>query len=235
MDCQSARLLLTFATRAVEGVDPGEQALLCEHLEQCPDCAALADAERQTDAVLGAALRDVPVPEGLEARILQNLTAQRRPFPYWIPVAAALILCSLGVASYVLWNKPTELTIAGLIEHFEDSPKTMKDPDKVEDWFLKHGVEMQAPPQFKYQFFRDCEIVLFQGRKVPMLLFQDGDILVQVYVLSARHFDLRNIAKPGPQSQTILLLPDPANDPEVVYLVYSPQGHLPRDMWKALQ
>jgi hypothetical protein len=227
MDCQSARLLLAFARRPAECVDPGEQVALRQHLNQCPDCAALAHDESRTDAALGEALREVPLPAGLEQRILTRLAAERR-FPIGRTAAAAALLLAVGLAGFAFFHVRPSLQMPQIVALVEQ--KSLKDPDKVEEWFQAQGIEMQAPRQFRYDKFRDCDVVRFQGRLVPMLLFHDParEVLAQVYVLSARQFRLDDLAGAERQSHTISILPQPAENPEVVYLVvHTPPGEIP--------
>ena len=52
---------------------------LQQHLDKCPDCACLAQADRRLDETLGKVMRDVPVPAGLKQSVMKRLATQRRP------------------------------------------------------------------------------------------------------------------------------------------------------------
>ena len=57
MDCKTARLLLLFARPLPTELEASEAEALESHLADCPECGALAQAERQTDTCLGQAMR----------------------------------------------------------------------------------------------------------------------------------------------------------------------------------
>src|SRR5690242_15755148 len=108
MDCRTARLLLDYARPAPAELPGGDAAALEGHLTACPECEALARAERQADDRLGRAVRDVPVPDGLRDRLLARLGAERRR---WYPRrltwgggtlagAAAALLLAFGLWRY---------------------------------------------------------------------------------------------------------------------------------------
>ncbi len=221
MDCQTARVLLAFARRPVECLDPGEQLALRQHLDGCPDCAALAHDERRADEAVGAAVREVPVPAGLQGRILARIAAQRRPVPYWLTAAAAALLLAIGVAGYATYAAQPKLTMQAIVDEFENSPKLAKSPETVEEWFAGHGVRMHAPRQFKYEYYRSCDLVQFgdTGQLVPILRFQAREIAADVYVLSRQQFRLDDLAGAQVPSRFISIIAEPPDDPDVVYLV----------------
>ena len=71
MECHDIRLLLAFAQRPSEQLDAVEREAIAQHLHTCPDCAALAQAERHVDELLGQVMRDVSEASSL-------MTASRR-------------------------------------------------------------------------------------------------------------------------------------------------------------
>lgn len=70
MDCRTARIQLDFlpdpAQRAVEG-------RLADHLEDCPDCLATLRHRQRIDDAIRRTLLNVPIPSGLESRLLDSL------------------------------------------------------------------------------------------------------------------------------------------------------------------
>lgn len=218
MDCQSTRILLAFL-RGAERLDPAEQEAVRQHLEGCPDCAALARAERRLDAAVGAALRDVPVPAGLKDRILQKVGEQRpRPPVGWLVAAAAAVLCAAGLIGYWqahAWPAPS----------FDEFPqRAEKDPEAVERWFASQGVQTRAPRMLKYNpYFVTCNLVRFNGQLVPWLEFQNPGIQgsdpapVHVYILSASQFRLQT--QPGDATMTFLVDPEGVGGVELGYLI----------------
>src|SRR5438552_1926713 len=76
MDCNHARLLLIFSRKRSE-LEATEAEALDGHLKICPQCAGLAESERNLDEVVGSAMRDVPMPAGLQGRLLAGLDRAR--------------------------------------------------------------------------------------------------------------------------------------------------------------
>lgn len=73
---------------ALESCRPGhddlarpEMEALRAQLQQDPQLRATFERTQQSDAAIGRAMREVPVPEGLEARLLEALAAARQPAP----------------------------------------------------------------------------------------------------------------------------------------------------------
>src|SRR5438128_12415496 len=106
MDCNHARLLVTFA-RDHAALDSGEADALEQHLNQCPECATLAASAARLDAALTHAMRDVDVPSGLKERLLKRLPRPRRVRRWVVSglAAAAVLLLAAGV-SWRLWFVP---------------------------------------------------------------------------------------------------------------------------------
>src|SRR5262245_36359440 len=106
MDCKTARLLLPFLRPLAPELDPNDAEDLRAHLAGCPECAALAAAEHRVDARLAQAMRDVPVPADLSARLLDRLHVQRRSWYRRRVIgpltAAAAVLLALGGGWYWL-------------------------------------------------------------------------------------------------------------------------------------
>ena len=97
MDCNHARLLLEVAHPVATELEAPERKALAAHLADCPECGTWAEAERRADEKIGAAVRDVTVPEGLKQGIVRRLNAERDAFyRRWLVraagVAAALLL-----------------------------------------------------------------------------------------------------------------------------------------------
>src|SRR5262245_9514970 len=106
MDCRSARLLLHFQRPTAAELEPADAQALALHLGRCSACAALARGEDLFDKHLGRAMLNVPVPEGLKARLEERLKAERSDwYRRWAGyvvrgVAAAVILLLAGWAVY---------------------------------------------------------------------------------------------------------------------------------------
>lgn len=78
MDCQTARQRLEACRPQSDDLHLEELAEASSHLEQCAACRAEVRTRQAVDALIGARLRDVAVPEGLKSRILSRLSALER-------------------------------------------------------------------------------------------------------------------------------------------------------------
>jgi hypothetical protein len=186
MDCNHARLLVTFA-RDHAALDRSEADSLQEHLHHCPECAALAAGEQRFDAAVGQAIRDVPEPGGLKARLLARLPRRRR-IRRWVfsGLAAAVVLLAVGL-SWRFWFAPLP-EIA-----FDDVPLYVcklepVSEDFVERWFDQHEVAMVFPQKLDVKKLDSFSVGSFQGRRVPKLEFLVDGHLAHVYVLSPQQF-----------------------------------------------
>jgi len=69
---------------------------MIEHFRRCNACTQEAQERRDTRRRLQKAVRDVPVPAGLEQRVHNRLRQPKQPQPKWLflmAIAAALALC----------------------------------------------------------------------------------------------------------------------------------------------
>jgi hypothetical protein len=195
MDCHDIRALLAFLRRGAEELDPTERAAIQQHLEACPDCTLLVQSEQLFDAALGPAMRDLPVPAGLQARVLARLAADR-PRPWGkIAAAAAVLLVVAGLGGWMLRPRPV---VNGEVAQltFNDVPT---DAEHVQQWYRDRGIEMGTLPQFEYQYLWSCDVVDFQGRRVPKLIFyreadaRTGAAMAQVLVIQDQQFNTREL------------------------------------------
>jgi hypothetical protein len=199
MDCNDARLLLHFARPLSTELEESEAEALATHLNRCADCADRQRAARRLDEHLGRALRDVPIPDGLQNRLKARLNRERdqwyrKRLLTWGAAAAVLFLAvSLG------WNALRPRPEAVNLEVVKDQAnQEFRTPANVEGWYRERKVVMKAPTQFDYDFLVQCAVVEFQGKRVPMLQFQKGnpgsnDNVAWVYVLTDSQFDLNSL------------------------------------------
>jgi hypothetical protein len=195
MDCRTARLLLHFARPLPSELPAGEAHALEAHLTGCPECEALALAERQFDARLGEVMRQVPVPDGLRERILGRLTTERgdrrRVWVGWTARAAAVAaLVVIGVIIGVAWRgqHPPELDLAALLQ--ERCYRSL-DYDGVRDAFQEqYQLKTATPTAFNYGYLKVFGLAECQGRRVPCLFFAHNKTEAWVYVVNKHQFDL---------------------------------------------
>ncbi len=73
MDCNSARILLELVPSELpDHADPDFQTAVA-HLEDCMSCAKYLEYRQEQDLIFSKLCRDVPIPDGLEARLLDAL------------------------------------------------------------------------------------------------------------------------------------------------------------------
>ena len=233
MDCRTARNLLDFNRPHASELDRIDRDLLAGHLAHCPDCDTLARSERQLDDHLGKAVRDVPVPQGLQERLLRKLREEREG---WYRkqlgrglriVAAAAALFLVGWFGFSAWQqhnlpRPGE---GDLVEVF--APTTPDDRVAAENWFLGRRIKTNGPADFAYQYLSpNYAIKEFRGKKVPCLTFlrQEGEqprAVAYVYILSKEQFqlgELSELSKPySPRFKVEIRKPSPEYAYVIVY------------------
>ncbi|MCC6421469.1 MAG: hypothetical protein IT429_24895 [Gemmataceae bacterium] len=229
MECRNARLLLEFARPGGSELEREEAETLEQHLHECPDCAALASAERRADDRLGRAMRDVPVPDGLRERLLRKLAQERDAwYRRWLlrgaGLAAAVLLAVWGWSWWPA-NLPA-VTSQDVDELVNAGPSFSR--DKIHEGFEVLGTAFQAPPDFKYDLATAFGMVPFKNRQVPQLVFTAPGspgrrpAMARVYVLSGQMFDLeqtkRNVGNPSGTHPRVEILDYPEH-PNYLYLV----------------
>lgn len=207
MDCKTARYLLDFNRPSGHDLDAADRAALDDHLAVCPDCDSACRAERQLDEHLGRAVRDVPIPHGLQERILGRLRRQRDE--WWLEgmkrtaryaaVAAVLLLAVFGWLTWKEHHKPTP-SGEELVQEFRDpfviSPPTARE---ARDFFARKGHKVDLPPQLDYKYLTGYDLAWLKGRDVPRLRFirftPQGSIVqyAEVYILTSKQFNLSKL------------------------------------------
>lgn len=193
MECKDARLLSWFVRPGQVELEPRETAELQQHLQGCPECAAAVRAEARVDAVFSRAMQAVPIPSGLQTRLLNRLD-KGRTWQRWsvrgLAMAAALLLM-IGLGYYWFGPQP-----AFDIEDFVAvvNRRSVASPEEVETWFHEQHLAVVAPRQLNYRLLDSCDVVYLQGRRVPKLLFvhrgEGRTAVAHVYVLAAGQFNL---------------------------------------------
>lgn len=141
MDCRSATALLETARPASDDLWDAEFAAAIEHVESCARCLAILRKREEADRRVGEAMRDVPVPPGLEARALARLAdvelarnaapvseaaaytgsavESQRPLRRTrmkLVLTAASVLLLVGAAMWGYLSRPTTLVTIDLIQ-----------------------------------------------------------------------------------------------------------------------
>ena len=217
MDCRTAQLLIDFARPQARELPDEDLRAFEDHVAGCPDCSTMAANERRIDEHLGKAMRAVEVPDTLRSHLLNRLDAERNDwYKHWaghgmrIAVAAAACLLLVvggawGYSQYRYANRPEpnlELVKTEIFE-FAVSPP---DRVKVEKWFKEEWGIATVLPDLKYKYLTTKGEGVFQGQKVPQMVFNLNDETktpaihenAVVYVLSDRHFKLSELATGEP-------------------------------------
>ena len=226
MDCRTARLLLHFARPLTTELEASEVQALETHLADCPECRPLARAESRADDRIGEAMRAVPVPEGLRARLLAGLGAGRKAWYRRRSLQVGGGLAAAAAVRLALWLgfnppfRPLKLDVdrvGGELFTQTFNPT----PDNVANWFRAKDVAVAPPGGFNYALLAYYDLVDLQGERVPFLLFTHNKDQARVYVLSEKQFDLKDAMSIPPGTGSgfrFVVRPNPA-DPRVAYLV----------------
>jgi hypothetical protein len=215
---------------------PGETDLGTEgketldtHLRDCGRCRRQAQAERRADEHVGAALRQVPVPNDLSARLKLRLAAERRStyrrfvlrLGRDLAVAAALLLAIfLGGRYWSYYNRPV-LDLEEMVNSQLDwQPEQI---ERLATATLRTSIVL--PRNFNYGRLYSYSVQELKGRLVPRLLFRSPDgRIAEVLILTDAQFNLgRSLDKPrfGSGNLTMELRLD-QQDPRIGYLfIYS--------------
>ncbi|MGH8401760.1 MAG: DUF3379 family protein [Gammaproteobacteria bacterium] len=183
--------------RRILGAEPQrrETAILA-HCKTCAACAAFMKEMLALDSRLDRALT-IPVPEGLEARIVldASLKHTRRLRPVtWLALAASLLL-AVGVSVGVWWqaSAPMPLT-AAVVEHIRNPMEAdailpgqplLSKVSLVQGVLDKVGVQVRGGLD-DVTYARVCP---FRGRLVAHLVVRGKDGPVTILLLPHIHVD----------------------------------------------
>jgi hypothetical protein len=165
--------LLAFTQRPCESVGDAERAAVAQHLNGCPDCAAIAQGERVLDVTLAQVMRDVPAPAELKPKVLKRLAASRG-VGRWkgaaALAAAAALLLAVGVGWHH-WSRPYIASddLTAIVVH------DIWNKDQADQYLTEHGLTVSLPTDFNYQYVQTVAVVEFKGRRVAQLGFARTD------------------------------------------------------------
>lgn len=191
MDCKTARLLMTFDRAAGAELDPAEAQSLSCHLADCAECRQISQAERNIEAHLGRAIRNVPVPDGLRDRLLDRLAEERRVSHRRQWVRGAMAIAAAVLVAVVGWHflrpSPIQPDLVAWSETVNFPPQSA---EQAEEAFRQRGIIVHAPVEFNYTLLAHFGQTQIQGRLTPYLEFRRGAEYLRVFILDGNRFDL---------------------------------------------
>jgi hypothetical protein len=202
VDCNTARMLITFFGRQGSELAPEDAADLNAHLGGCPACAAAVRFERQFDDRVGKAMLAVPVPPTLKAKLLDGVAAQRgawyrQKFFALAGLAAAIVATVGGIVAWQIQRAP-ELTVADIVNQ-EDA--RAQDRGRFVDRYLRDHGRPDFRPERPFDL-NQLELVgtaELDGKQVPVLYFVNGpkNARAKVYVVRDTEFKWKNLPQDG--------------------------------------
>lgn len=78
MDCQTALDILEVDRPGDDDTERPEIAAATKHLDSCAECVSVVQSRQSFNDSVGRLIRDIPIPDGLEQRLLDNLAAHDR-------------------------------------------------------------------------------------------------------------------------------------------------------------
>ena len=202
MDCNTARMLITFFGRQGSELAPEDAADLNAHLAGCPGCADAVRFERAFDDRVARAMLAVPVPANLKAKLLDGIAAQRgawyrQKFYALAGLAATIVLAVGGVIAYRIQSAP-ELTPTGIVNR-EDA-RAQERAAYVDQYLRDHGRPAFRPARpFDMNQLELVGTGDLDGKEVPVLYFMNTpkNARAKVYVVRDTEFNWKNLPEDG--------------------------------------
>jgi len=160
---------------------------MIEHFKRCTSCTQEAQERRNVRRRLRDAVREVPVPAGLEGRIRDRLRQPKQPQPkklFLMAIAAVLALC-FGV--FRLRDPSSALLRIALDDHLHcavvhhPTPRVPGEPNQLPERLtgLASLVQQHVPSEFSLRLAHECQD---QRRSFVHLTFDDGHHLMSVVI-----------------------------------------------------
>ena len=201
MDCNTARMLITFFGRQGTELAPEDAADLNAHLAACPKCAAAVQFERAFDSRIAKAMLAVPVPANLKAKLLDGIAAHRgawyrQKFYALAGLAASVLVLAGGLVAWQIQKAP-DLTVGAIVAE-EDARG--RDPGKfVDDYLGGRGLAFRPERPFNLNQLAFVGTGELNGKEVPVLFFLNGpkNAQAKVYVVRDTDFKWKDLPQDG--------------------------------------
>jgi hypothetical protein len=197
MDCDHARLWLAFARPAE--MEAAELARLDAHIATCPDCGALAHAERGADDAFARAMQAVPVPDGLGAKLAARLVSARATWRrHALLRASAACVAGFLAASLTYSATRPRLELTAAAEDATWQPGLWKPNERALDdaneLLRALGAPAVAPGDFNYQTLKFVGRMNSHGvSSAPTLIFTRDEAYAKVVLV--RDTEVKNLAQ----------------------------------------
>ncbi|HEV7165821.1 MAG TPA: DUF3379 family protein [Gammaproteobacteria bacterium] len=179
------------------GADPSRlEAGVAEHCKSCNACAAFVREMQSLEGRLERAFA-VPVPEGLEARIVLDASLKHTPRLWrpWVAAAASgLLTLALATAAYQHQHPSGDDLAGAVVAHITNPEEAgaigpdqtlIHDASYVEDVFHGAGVRMQG----SMDDVTYAHVCLFRGERVVHLVVHGDHGPVTILLLPHIHVD----------------------------------------------
>jgi hypothetical protein len=209
MECRDAQFYLRLRRHATDELGPDVTAALEGHLAVCLECGADARAAASFDRAVASAMRAVPVPSNLRAKLVAHVAAKQgailRGRLYRAGTAtaavAALVLVVLGVLSGTRPKLDTNEMARKADEVIIDREGALR------NWLAAQKLPAQFPAELDFdpELLSFCGYDKIEGREVPVIQFRsrtDPAGFARVYIFREDgRFDLKGLQE-GQASHT---------------------------------
>jgi hypothetical protein len=201
VDCNTARMLITFFGRQGTELAPEDAADLNAHLAGCPGCAGAVRFERAFDDRVGKAMLAVPVPANLKAKLLDGVAAQRgawyrQKFYALAGLAAAVLLTVSGIVAWQIRTAPA-LTMTAIVRQEDD--RVQHRAEYVDRELARFGLRFNPERPFDLMQLEFVGLGDLDGKEVPVLLFANRakNAVAKVYVVRDTDFNWKDLPRDG--------------------------------------
>ncbi|MBS0202166.1 MAG: hypothetical protein JSS49_04640 [Planctomycetes bacterium] len=176
MDCRTAQAQFDFATRSLDAASAPDAQAALRHASDCPDCHRILESRQQFDRTVASSMIDVPLPQGLNERLLAAVGTTPAPAPVASPsprrhsrrwLAAGVIATLVPLLLFVFTPRPHILTNADIRELAANLSSLSVDSQQVafippSGWRSQRSIQLVQP----------ARLANVNGATVPVLGFE---------------------------------------------------------------
>lgn len=228
MDARTAHLLLEVLDLGRADLPPEQAAAIEDHLRTHQGGEQLLRDARHFDDRMRREMIDVPVPAGLHDQILNRLSKHRavrvrRRLWQGMTIAASLLILTMIGLNLPHWFRPG-IDTQSIARQYESQSNPAQAFRAAESWLEAQELAFHPSVPFDPNRLAAYEMVEFQGRTVPMLLFVNHEqgVMARVYLVPSTKFnlDMDRITTEAQQSFcSVRVLADKQRPDELAYVV----------------